>query len=64
MKAVLKIDIADWTHGGLPALKKGTAIKVDRITSPSSYSDYIGTIIVRGIHYSFELHKKEFDSVN
>lgn len=68
MKAILRTKIQDWTNqkAGLPEIKKGTLISVDRSRDRMhGYgSDYIGTVKIKNSVYHFDLTKKEFEIVN
>lgn len=65
MKAVLNVDVNDWTtQGSLPKLKRGTPIKVERVTVQGYACQYVGTVKIKGETYHFDLYKKEFDVIN
>lgn len=68
MQAILRVDINDWTtaKAGLPHIKRGTSIKVERVKNRTQGfdHDYIGIVKVKGVEYRFDLTKKEFEIVN
>lgn len=68
MKAVLKIDIQDWTSKelGLGPIPKGTRVFVSRVEDRTMgvMADYIAKVKLNGLEYSFEINGSEFEVTN
>jgi hypothetical protein len=68
MRAILRIDINDWTtqRAGLPKIKRGTTIEVERVKNrQQDYNgDYVGIVKIKNVVYRFDLNKKEFEVIN
>ncbi len=67
MKAILKVDINDWTTKNVPNLKKGTVIFVTRLEDTKRKlipSDYIASVTVNKQTLKFMVKKSDFDCIN
>lgn len=67
MKAILKIDINDWSTKNVPELKKGTIIFVQRLSDTRRKlidADYMASIVIGKEMYKFLVRKTDFETVN
>lgn len=64
MKALLKVDIGDWTWSESAKIKAGTEISVKRLDNPEVLHEYMATVVVNGKCLAFGIDFYEFDPIN